>query len=158
MVALTSLMTRFCASEDSWLARCSTNDPSTSEVRDENGKSRCNSNNKRRNKEYSTKSMAVNAGFKSSRPGQQNPPSKGARDELSSLKKFWTKYVRSIAPPINLQIRPIENVGSSSSPASSTPNTRGRIHQAKTRMSLSSKTLGDKRNFHQKSKQYMCYT
>ena len=32
MATLTSLMTRFCAGEDSWLARCSTSDPSTSEV------------------------------------------------------------------------------------------------------------------------------
>ena len=40
MAALTSLMTRFCAGEDSWLARCSTSDPSTSKVRDGNGKSR----------------------------------------------------------------------------------------------------------------------
>ena len=37
MAALTSLMTRFCAGEDSWLARSSTSDPSTSEVRDGNG-------------------------------------------------------------------------------------------------------------------------
>ena len=87
MEALTSLMTRFCAGEDSWLARCSTSDPSTSEVRDGNGKSR-RSKNKCRNKEENTKSTAVNAGFKSSRPGQQKPPSKGARDELSSLNKI----------------------------------------------------------------------
>ena len=88
MAALTNLMTRFCAGEDSWLARCSTSDPSTSEVRDGNGKSWRNSNNKRRNKEDSTKSTAVNAGFKSSRLGQQKPHSKGARDELSSLNKI----------------------------------------------------------------------
>src|SRR3954463_3455882 len=33
VATLTSLMTRFCAGEDSWLARCSTSDPSTSETR-----------------------------------------------------------------------------------------------------------------------------
>ena len=44
MAALTSLMTRFCAGEDSWLARSSTCDPSTSKVRDGNGKPRCNKN------------------------------------------------------------------------------------------------------------------
>ena len=38
MAALTSIMTRFCAGEDSWMARCRTSDPSTSEVRDRNGK------------------------------------------------------------------------------------------------------------------------
>ena len=81
-------MTRFCTGEDSWLARCSTSDPNTYEVRDGNGKSRRNNNNKRRNKEDSTKGTTVNAGFKSSRPGQQKPPSKGARDELSSLNKI----------------------------------------------------------------------
>ena len=87
MSALTSLMTRFCAGEDSWLARCSTSDPSTSVVRDENGKPQ-RSKNKRRNKEDSPKSTVVNARFRSSRPGQQNLPSKGNRDELSSLNKI----------------------------------------------------------------------
>ena len=38
MEALTTLMTRFCVGEDSWLARSSTSDPGTSEVRDGNGK------------------------------------------------------------------------------------------------------------------------
>ena len=88
MVALTSLVTRFCVGEDSWLARCSTSDPSTSEVRDGNVKSRRRKNNKCRNKEDSPKSTTVNAGFRSSRPGQQKPPSKGAKDELSSLNKI----------------------------------------------------------------------
>ena len=65
MAALTSLMTRFCVGEDSWLARCSPSDPSTSETRDGNGKPRRNKDH-RRTKEKSPKSMAVNAGFKSS--------------------------------------------------------------------------------------------
>ena len=39
MAALTTLMTRFCAGEDSWLARSSTTPHSgTSDVRDNNGK------------------------------------------------------------------------------------------------------------------------
>lgn len=44
MSALTSLMTRFCTSEDDWLARRGHNadDPGTSEVRDGNGKPRRN--------------------------------------------------------------------------------------------------------------------
>ena len=37
MAALTSLMTSFGTSEDSWLTRSSTSDPSTSEVKDGNG-------------------------------------------------------------------------------------------------------------------------
>ena len=87
MAALTNLMTRFCAGEDSWPARCSTSDPSTSEVRGGNGKSWRNRNNKPQNKEDSTKGTAVNAGCKSSRLGQKPPP-KGTRDELSSLNKI----------------------------------------------------------------------
>ena len=88
MAALTSLMTRFCTGEDSWLARCSTSDPSASEVRDENRKSRHSRKDQRRNKENGPNSTAVNVGFISSRLGQQKPPSKGARDELSSLNKI----------------------------------------------------------------------
>ena len=99
MAALTSLMTRFCAGEDSWLARCSTSDPSTSEIRDENGKSRRSKNNKRRNKEDSPKSTAVHAGFRSSRPGQQKPPFKGARDELSSLNKILDQVCQIHSTP-----------------------------------------------------------
>ena len=66
MAALTSLMTRFCAGEDSWLARCSPSDPSTSETRDENGRPRRNKD-RRRTKDKSPKSTTVNAGFKGSR-------------------------------------------------------------------------------------------
>ena len=152
MAALTSLMTSFCAGEDSWLARCSTSDPSTSEVRDGNKKSRRNSNNKRRNKEDNTKSTVVNARFKSSRTSQRKPPSKGARDELSSLNKILDQVCQIHSTPGKPANHTTENVGSSSSPVSSTPYTRGRIHQAKTRMSLPCKTLGNKRSFHQKSK------
>ena len=43
MAALTTLMTRFCAGEDSWLARSSTTPHSgTSDARDNNGKPRRN--------------------------------------------------------------------------------------------------------------------
>src|SRR4051812_14738783 len=91
-------MTRFCAGEDSWLARCSTSDPSTSEIRDGNGKSR-RSKNKRRNKEDSPKSTAVNAGFKSSRTGQQKLPPKGNRDELSSLNKILDQICQIHSTP-----------------------------------------------------------
>ena len=51
MAALTSLMTRFCAGEDSWLARSSTRDPGTSEVRDGNGKPRCSKSKRQNNKD-----------------------------------------------------------------------------------------------------------
>ena len=76
MAALTSLMTRFCAGEDSWLARCSPSDPSTSETRDGNGKPRCNKD-RRWTKGKSPKSTAVNAGFKGSRQNQAKSPPPG---------------------------------------------------------------------------------
>ena len=91
MAALTSLMTRFCAGEDSWLARNSTSDPSTSEVRDGNGKPRC-SKDQRRTKGNSPKNTAVNAGFKSSRQNQKKLPLKDNRDELSNLNKILEPY------------------------------------------------------------------
>ena len=69
-------------------------------------------------------------------------PLKAPGMNCPALTKFWTKYVRFIVPLVNLLIIPTENVGSSSSLASSTPNIRGRIHQAKMRMSLASKALG----------------
>ena len=87
MAALTSLMTRFCAGEDSWLARCSTSDPSTSETRDGNRKPRRNKD-RRRTKEKCPKSTAVNAGFKSSRQNQKKPPLQDNRDDLSNLNKI----------------------------------------------------------------------
>ena len=131
MAALTSLMTRFCAGEDSWLARCSTSDPSTSEVRDGNGKSR-RRKDQRRNKENGPNSTAVNAGLKISRPNNKTLPLKDNSDELSNLTKFWIGYVKYIVPPGSLQTIPTEIVGSSSSPADLTPNARGSTHQAKT--------------------------
>ena len=80
-------MTRFCAGEDSWLARCSTSDLSTSEIRDGNGKSRCKKD-LRRNKENDPNSTAVNAGFKSSRQNNKTLPLKDNSDELSKLNKI----------------------------------------------------------------------
>ena len=90
MAALTSLMTRCCAGEDSWLARSSTSDPGTSEVRDGNGKPR-RSKSKRQNNEDSPDNTAVNAGFRGSRPGQRKKPFKGNKDGPSSLNKILDK-------------------------------------------------------------------
>ena len=90
MAALTSLMTRFCAGEDSWLARSSTSDPNTSEPRDGNGKPRRNKE-PRRIKDNSPMSTAVNAGFKSSWQNQKKLPPKDDRDELSNLNKILDK-------------------------------------------------------------------
>ena len=65
MAALTCLKTRFCAREDSWIARKGTSDPNTSEIRDGNGKPRRNKN-KHQNKEESPDNIAVNARFRGS--------------------------------------------------------------------------------------------
>ena len=98
MAVLTSLMTRFCAGEDSWLARCSTSDPSTSEVRDGNGKSR-RRKDQRRNKENGPKNTAVNAEFKSSRPNSKPLPLNDNSDELSNLNKILDKICQIHSTP-----------------------------------------------------------
>ena len=70
MVVLTTLMTRFCTGEDSWLARSSTTprNSGTSDIRDSNGKPRRN-RHKRRNNGDNTEDTTVNAGFGGSKPG-----------------------------------------------------------------------------------------
>ena len=80
-------MTCFCAGEDNWLARSSTSDPGTSEVRDGNGKPRRNKN-KCWNNEESPGNIAVNARFRGSRPGQRKKPFKGNKDGPSNLDKI----------------------------------------------------------------------
>src|SRR4051812_5462051 len=72
MVALTTLMTRFCAGEDSWLA-CSNNmtkSPGNSDTKDSNGRSRRNKHKRRINSD-NAEDTAVNAGFRGSKPGQR---------------------------------------------------------------------------------------
>ena len=86
MASLTSLMTRFCAGEDSWLARKGTSDPSTSEIRDGNGNPRRNKH-RRQNKEESPDNTTVNAGFRGSRPDQQKKSFKGSKEGPSSLNR-----------------------------------------------------------------------
>src|SRR3954464_11026496 len=98
MAALTSLMTRFCAGEDSWLARCSPSDPSTSETRDGNGKPRRNKD-RRRTKEKSLKSTAINAGFKKSRQNQTKPPLQDNRDNPSNLNKILDRTCQIHSTP-----------------------------------------------------------
>ena len=98
MAALTSLMTSLCAGEDRWLARSSTSNPSTSEVRDGNGKPR-RSKDQRRTKGNSPKSTVVNAGFKSSRQNHKKLPLKDNRDELSNLNKILDKICQIHSTP-----------------------------------------------------------
>ena len=117
MAALTSLMTRFCAGEDSWLARSSTSDPGTSEVRDGNGKPR-RSKSKRQNKEDSPDNTVVNAGFRGSRPGQRKKPFKGNIEGQSGLNKILDKLYQIHSTPDKHANHTTENVGSSSRPVS----------------------------------------
>ena len=64
MAALTALMTRFCAGEDSWLARRKNNasDAGSPEAKPSKDKSRRN-RYKRRNNSHNTEDTTVNAGF-----------------------------------------------------------------------------------------------
>ena len=88
MDSLATLMTHFCAGEDSWLARRSNNtdDPGTSEVRDGNGMPRHNKHKCHNNNE-GTQDTAVNAGLSGSKPGQKKP-FKANREGPSNLDKI----------------------------------------------------------------------
>ena len=86
MTALTALMTRFYAGEDSWLSRRSNiaNDPGTSEIRDGNDKPRRTEHNSRNN----IRDTTVNAGFHNLKPGQWNKPLKANQDGPSTLDRI----------------------------------------------------------------------
>ena len=89
MTALTALMTRFCAGEDSSLARRSNSasDPGTSEIRDGNGKPRRSKYNSRNDNERSC-DTADNAGFSNPKPSQRKKAFKANRDEPSNLDRI----------------------------------------------------------------------
>ena len=72
MAALTALMTRFCAGEDSWLARSNymTKNPGRSDTRDISGRSRRNQQKRRINGD-NAKDTTVNAEFRGSKSGQR---------------------------------------------------------------------------------------
>ena len=77
MAALTTLMTRFCAGEDSWLAHSNniSTKPGTFEARDSNGKPRRN-RHKRHNNCDNAEDTAINARFSGSKSGQRKKPFK----------------------------------------------------------------------------------
>ena len=88
MAALMTLMTRFCAGEDSWLARSSTTPHSgASDVRDSNGKLRHNRHKRRKNGD-NTEETAVNAGFSGAKSGQRKKPFKRNNQGPSSLDRI----------------------------------------------------------------------
>ena len=89
MAALTTLMTRFCAGEDSWLA-CSNNiskNHGTSDTKDGNGRSGRNKHKRRINND-NTEDTIVNAGFKGSKPGLRKKPFKQSTLGSSSLDRI----------------------------------------------------------------------
>lgn len=90
MTTLTTLMTHFCAGEDSWLAHRSNSSgfPDTSELRDGNGKPRRNKNKHRNNNNDDADNTTVNARFSGPKSGQRNKPFKGNKDGPSSLDKI----------------------------------------------------------------------
>ena len=99
MAALTTLMTRFCEGEDSWLARSSTTPHSgTSNVSDNNGKLRCN-RHKRWNNSDNTEDMAVNAGFSGSKSGQRKKPFKRNNQGSSSLDRILERLCQIHGTP-----------------------------------------------------------
>ena len=89
MAALTTLMTRFCMGEDSWLARSSTTpiNSGTSDVQDNNGKPWHNRHKRRYNGD-NTEDTTVNAGFSGSKSGQRKKAFKRNNQGLSSLDRI----------------------------------------------------------------------
>ena len=86
MAALTTLMTRFSAGEDSWLARSNntSRNPGTLDTKDANGRPHHN-RQKRRNNGDNTDDTAFNVGFRGSRSSQQKNSFKRSTPGPSSL-------------------------------------------------------------------------
>ena len=100
MAALTTLMTRFCAGEDSWLAHSNSTsrNPGTSDARDSNGKPR-HSRHKRRNNGDSAEDTDVNAGFSGSKSGQRKKPFKRNNLGPSSLDRILDRLCQIHGTP-----------------------------------------------------------
>ena len=100
MAALTSLMTRFCAGEDSWLA-CSNNlskNSGSPDIKDRNGRSRRNKNKRCINGDNS-EDTAVNAGFRGSKPGQRKKPFKRTTPGPSNLDRILVRLCQIHGTP-----------------------------------------------------------
>ena len=89
MAALTTLMTCFCAGEDSCLARSNSisRNPGTSDARDSNRKPLRN-RHKRHNNGDNTKDTTINAGFSGSKSGQW----KNTFKETIRARPVWIVY------------------------------------------------------------------
>src|SRR3954465_3016142 len=86
---MAALMTRFCAGEDSWLARSNniSKNPGTSDTKDGNGRSHRNKHKRRINSD-NTEDTVVNPGFRGSKPGQRKKPFKRSTLGPSSLDRI----------------------------------------------------------------------
>ena len=119
MAALTTLMTRFCAGEDSWLARSNnmTKNPGNSDTRDSSGRSRRNKQKRRINND-NAEDTAVNARFRGSKSGQRKKAFKRNPRACSVWTEYSTACARYMAPPKSRPITPTGIAGGSSRQAS----------------------------------------
>ena len=119
MAALTTLMTRFCAGEDSWLARSNniSKNHGTSDTKDGNSRSRRNKHKRRINSD-NTEYTAVNGGFKDSNPVSGKSHSNKVRRVLPAWTVYSIARVKYTAPQTSQPITPTGIVGCSSRPAS----------------------------------------
>ena len=119
MAALTTLMTHFCAGEDSWLARSNniSKNHGTSDTKDGNGRSRHNKHKHRINSD-NTDDTTVNADSKALNPVSGKSHSK----EALRARPVWTVYsiarAKYMAPPTSQPTKSTGIVGCSSRPAS----------------------------------------
>ena len=100
MAALTTLMTRFCAGEDSWLARSNnmTKNPGNSDTWDSSDRSRRNKQKRRINGD-NAEDTAVNAGFRGSKSGQRKKPFKRNPRGLCSLDRILDRLCQIHGTP-----------------------------------------------------------
>src|SRR4051812_26100772 len=100
MAAFTTLMTRFCAGEDSWLAHSNnmSKNPGTSDTKDSNGRS-CRNKHKRRINNDNIEDTAVNARFRGSKPGQRKKPFKRSTRGPSSLDRILDRSCQMHGTP-----------------------------------------------------------
>ena len=100
MAALTTLMTRFCAGEDSWLARSNNISKNHGTLDTKDGSSRsCRNKHKHRINSDNTEDTAVNAGFKGSKPGQRKKPFKRSTLGQSSLDRILDRLCQIHGTP-----------------------------------------------------------
>ena len=100
MAALTTLVTRFCAGEDSWLARSNntSRNPGNSDAKDSNSRPRRH-RHKRHNNGDNAEYMAVNSGFSGSKSGQREKPFKRNNPGPSSLDRILDRSCKIHGTP-----------------------------------------------------------